>query len=298
MSDCRVAEAQASRFPLTGIRSATTAPQEGLIDRARAVLSSDERVLAAYLVGGFAVGTADAWSDVDLQVIVADEATDDLKTSWPTLVGQMAETAHIRPFGFGIGGICITPEWLHFDVVFHPVSSIDARNIQGMVPLLDKAGLLPAHPVPRPFRQGDPFFPEAAVDMFLYMLGNMVTVVGRNDPVPATNGVIMVRDIALVGLLLAERGWATTREHTVGNPFPFTKRLRSYLTDEQNMLLASLPPLEPTVDSAIGGYLAMARIFLPRGRRLAAQTDQPWPEAYERASVSYFERSLGVVIGA
>jgi hypothetical protein len=48
---------------------------------------------------------------------------------------------------------------------------------------------------------------------------------------------------------------------------------------------------------AIEGYLALARIFLPRGRRLATQTDHPWPEAYERASVSYFERSLGVVIG-
>ncbi|HXQ19914.1 MAG TPA: nucleotidyltransferase domain-containing protein [Acidimicrobiales bacterium] len=290
-------DARVSRFPLTGVRSATTAPQEAFIERAREALSSDERVLAAYLVGGFAVGTADAWSDVDLQVIVADEAADDIKASWPTLVGQMAETADIRPFDFGIGGICITPEWLHFDVVFHSASSIDAKNIEGMVPLVDKAGLLPDHPVPRPHRHGDPFFPQAAVDMFLYMLGNMVTVVGRNDPIPATNGVIMVRDIALVGLLLAERGWATTREHASGNPFPFTKRLCSYLTEEQNMLLASLPPLEPTVDSAIEGYLALARIFLPRARRLAARTVHPWPEAYERASVSYFERSLGVVIG-
>jgi hypothetical protein len=29
----------------------------------------------------------------------------------------------------------------------------------------------------------------------------------------------------LVGLMLAEQGWATTREHSFGNPFPFTKRL-------------------------------------------------------------------------
>jgi hypothetical protein len=130
--------------------------------------------------------------------------------------------------------------------------------------------------------------------MFLYMLGNMVSVVGRNEPVPATNGVIMVRDIALVGLLLAEQGWRGTREHSAGNPFPFTKRLRGYLTDEQNALLASLPPLEPTIDSAIDGYLALARVFLPRAHRLAEQTGHPWPQAYEDASVAYFERSLGV----
>jgi hypothetical protein len=97
--------------------------------------------------------------------------------------------------------------------------------------------------------------------------------------VPATNGVIIVRDIGLVGLLLAKQGWASTREHTFGNPFPFTKRLRTYLTDEQNQLLLSLLPLVPTIDSVIDGYLALARAFLPRARRLAEETRSNWPAA-------------------
>jgi hypothetical protein len=199
--------------------------------------------------------------------------------------------------GSSPAAFCITADWLHFDVVFRPRSMVNPAMVEGMLPLLDKAGLLPERPVGRPDRREGRFFPEAAVDMFLYMLGNMVSVVGRNEPIPATNGVIMVRDRALVGLLLAEQGWRSTREHTAGNPFPFTKRLRTYLTDEQNDLLASLPPLELTIDSAIDGYLALARVFLPRARRLAAETGHPWPEAYERASVRYFERSLGVRIG-
>jgi hypothetical protein len=206
--------------------------------------------------------------------------------------------ASARPFPFATGGLCITPEWLHFDVVFRTRSEVDPAKMEGMSPLLDKAGLLPRHPVPRPERREAPFFPEAAVDTFLYMLGNMVSVVGRNEPVPATNGVIMVRDIALVGLLLAEQGWRSARGHSFGNPFPFTKRLRGFLTEEQNVLLASLPPLEPTIDSAIDGYLALARIFLPRARRLAEQTGHPWPQEYEDATVAYFERSLGVRIEA
>ena len=40
----------------------------------------------------------------------------------------------------------------------------------------------------------------------------------------------------LFGLLLAECGWRSTREHIAGNPFPFTKHLRGYLTDEQSAL--------------------------------------------------------------
>jgi hypothetical protein len=71
-----------------------------------------------------------------------------------------------------------------------------------------------------PGRRGEPFFPAAAVEMFLYMLGNMVSVVGRNEVVPGTNGVVMVRDIALVGLLLAEQGLATTREHSPATRSP------------------------------------------------------------------------------
>jgi hypothetical protein len=283
-----------SRYSLEGVRAATTAPQEALIARARDVFAADDRVLAAYLVGGFAVGQGDAWSDVDLQCLVRDEAAEDLAATWRDVADAIAPTAHIQPFGRGTGGVCITPDWLHFDVVFNPASSVDPKKLEGMVPLVDKVGLLPKEPVPSPNRRGEPFFPLTTVEHFLYMLGNMVSVVGRNELVPATNGVIIVRDIDLVGLLLAEQGWATTRQHAFGNPFPFTKRLRTYLTDEQNTLLLSLPPLVATIDSVIEGYLALARAFLPRARSLAERTGSSWPAAYEAASVSYFESSLGV----
>ena len=190
----------------------------------------------------------------------------------------------------------ITADWLHYDVVFIAAADLDAARLEGMVPLFDKAGVLPPTPVPRPDRRGEPFFPEGAVLQFLYMLGNMVSVVGRDEPVPLSNGVMLVRDMCLVRLLLAERGWETTREHSFGNPFPFTKRLRGYLTDEQNAVLESLPPVEATIDSGIEGYVALARVFLPRARDLAARTGAAWPAAYEAASVGYFERMLGATL--
>jgi hypothetical protein len=283
-----------SRYSLVGLRAATTAPHEALIQKAIEVFRQDDRVLAAYLVGGFAVGSGDAWSDVDLQCTIRDDAQESIKDSWRALVHAIAPTAYIQPFGFGVGGMCITPDWLHFDVVFNPLSAIDPKTVEGMVPLLDKEGVLPAAPVPRPSRQGNPFLPLPAVQHFLYMLGNVVSVIGRNEMIPASNGVILVRDIDLVTLLLAEQGWTSTREHTQGNPFPFTKRLRGYLTDEQNTLLLSLPPLVATIDSVIDGYVALAQAFLPRARRLAMETGTPWLFDYEAASVGYFERSLGV----
>ncbi|HUQ63310.1 MAG TPA: hypothetical protein VM121_06135 [Acidimicrobiales bacterium] len=289
-----------THYSLAGVRQASTSPHEALIARAVEVLSNDDRVLAGYLVGGFAVGLGDAFSDVDLQCCIRNEAANDLRSSWRDLVSQIAPLVHAQPFGgpMGgpIGGLCITPEWLHFDIVFNAQSAIDPRTVEGMVPLFDKADLLPDHPVARPDRRGEPFLPPAAVGHFLYMLGNVVSAIGRNEVIPAMNGVIMIRDIALVGLLLAEGGLATTREHVMGNPFPFTKRLRPYLTEEQNTLLESLPPLAPNLDSIIDGYVALAEAFLPRAKRLAAATGAPWPAEYEEASVAYFERMIGVAL--
>ena len=282
-----------SQYSLAGVRSATTLPQQELVLRVIDVLGRDPRVLAGYLVGGFAVGQGDAFSDVDMQFLVDDGALEGLSGTWQSLFDGIAPPAHVQPFPGAVGGSVITAEWLHYDVVFHAAGTVDAAGVEGMVPLFDKAGLLPPDGVPRPERRGEPFFPEAAVQHFLYMLGNMVSVVGRDEPIPLSNGVTMVRDMCLVRLLLAEQGWETTREHTFGNPFPFTKRLRAYLSDEQNRLLESLPPVAATIDSGIDGYVALARAFLPRARALAAATGATWPAAYEAASVGYFERMLG-----
>src|SRR5271155_1300620 len=132
-----------SSFSLAGIREATSRPQTELIERVVEVAARDERILAAYLVGGFAVGTGDAWSDVDVQFIVRDDAEEDLRASWSEVANELAPAAHVQPFGSVIGGLCITPEWLHYDLVFNPRSKVDPRTVEGMVPLVDKAGLLP-----------------------------------------------------------------------------------------------------------------------------------------------------------
>ena len=229
-------------------------------------------------------------------MLVADEAAQEITETWIDLIQRITPTVHIQAFGTlspnaprqgpMAGGLCITPEWLHFDVVFHAAGSVDAHAIEGMVPLFDKAGMLLAEPTRRPDRQGDPFFPEGAVLMFLHMLGNVVAAIGRDEPVPASNGVMMMRDISLVGLLLAEQGLTSSRQHTFGNPFPFTKRLRRYLTEEQHALLEGLPPVCASIDSAIDGYVALAEVFLPRAERLATATGARWPAEYAQASIA------------
>ena len=87
-----------SRYSLAGIEHATTAPHEAFIAKAREVLSEDERVLAAYLVGGFAVGMGDAFSDVDLHIVITDEAAYELAESWRYFVQHIAPTVSAEAF--------------------------------------------------------------------------------------------------------------------------------------------------------------------------------------------------------
>lgn len=133
----------------------------------------------------------------------------------------------------------------------------------------------------------EPYFPAPVVDWFFYMLGNLAAVVGRNEPVLGTNGVISIRDTALVPLMYAETGVVRTG----GN-----KRLTPFLSHEQRVALERLPPVSPTLRSVIEGYASVAEEFVRRGRALAQAVDAPWPTELEEATSMHLLRSIGRAI--
>jgi len=280
-----------SRYPLTGIRAASTDPQRALLDRAAAVLRDDPRVLASWLVGSFATGEADPFNDVDVHSCVDDAASEALRgEGWKDVLHRITQTVMATTFppGLSIGGYALTPDWVHLDLAFYPRSSFDASRLVGMRPLFDKTGsLLSDGPIPRPPTQGEPYFPADAVDLFFYLFGNLITVLGRGEVVVATNGIVSIRDHCLVPLLLGERGIRRSGGQ---------KRLNPFLSPEQRQLLESLPPIIPTVDAIVGCELALARIFIRRGRAPAATTGAAWPAELEAATVAHVGRGLGIAI--
>ena len=151
-------------------------------------------------------------------------------------------------------------------------------------PLFDRAHLLDQVPPAAPVHV-EPWFPREAVDWFFYMLGNIVTVVGRDDAALAMLGVLTVRDTCLVPLLLAERG--VVRRGGV-------KRMNYWLSPEQRQLIESVPPLVATVDSVVDAQLHLARIFIQRGRALALRVGAEWPAGLETATLRHVESGLGI----
>ncbi len=275
-------------YSLAGIRAMTTEPQLALLDRVVEALRGEPRVAAAWLVGSFALGNADAFSDLDVHCLVADEDAESLSRDWLDLVRAVTPVVTMMPFRTGtLGGSVITPEWLHLDVAIHRASTLDVATLAGMAPLFDRTGRLPAGPVPLPPEDRRPHFPHDVVQWFFYLFGSLVVVVGRNEPAWAMNGVITMRDAGLVPLMMAENG---TRR--IGG----NKRLNPFLTPEQREVLRSLPPIAPTIDSVVAAEVAIARDFIPRGRALAARVGAEWPAALEEATVRWVERGIGVTV--
>lgn len=243
--------------------------QEDLIARATAVVRADERIQAAWLAGSFAAGTADEYSDVDLHCLV------DSPLNWRELAERIVPDAVLYDAIPGVdGGVVITPEWLHLDVVL--------RQRQGFVApprfrtLLDRVGALGEPPTPEEDRE--PYFPLDKVNLYFYFLGNLKVVLGRGELLLLMNGSVLRRDVGLIPLMLAENGVRKSDG---------AKRLNRYLTQEQLDFLYALPPLETTVESCVHFDRLVATEVIRRGRALAAKTNSVWPDALEAATLRY-----------
>ena len=259
-------------------------PQRTLIERAKAVAADDDRILAAWLVGSFATGQADTYSDVDLHCLIRDDRADWFREHWADTATAMAGPLVLaRPIPGVIGGVCITPDWQHLDLILHPRSQLDPRTVTGLTPLYDSGDLLPKHTKPRTIAE-EPYFPDRTITLFLYYLGNLPVGVGRGELVHTHGGVFTWREL-LIDVMLAENGI----RHRGGN-----KRLNPYLTGEQRQILESMPIPGMEMDQILDYLHMITREILRRGKALARRAATPWPQDLEDAAMANVRRQLGV----
>jgi hypothetical protein len=260
-------------------------PQRNLIERAKVVAADDGRILAAWLVGSFATGQADAYSDVDLHCLISDESADWFREHWAETATAMAGPLVLaRPIPGTIGGVCLTPDWLHLDLILHARSEFDPHTVAGLEPLYDSSGdLLPKQTKPRTIVE-ETYFPDRTISLCLYYLGNLPVGVGRGEVVMMHGGVVTWRDL-LIEVMLAENGI----RNRGGN-----KRLNPYLTDEQRRTLESIPIPGMHMDHILDYLQVITREILHRGKALALRTATPWPQDLEDAAMANVQRHLGL----
>lgn len=258
-----------------------------VIERARTLLPADDRVLAVYLIGSHGSGEADEFSDVDVHCVVTDESLPWFDQHWTeplaTIAGPLVFTDGVPGL---IGGLGITADWLHVDLFITSPATFDRRQYDGVRVLFDRDGShFPAGDQPREGgRPGTPYWPDRAVSLFLYFLGNLVTVLGRDERIVANQGLGAVRD-QLIAVMLAERGVRRTGG---------AKRLNAFLSAEQRQCLEAMPPAGHEPADLIAANQYLCREFIRRGTALAAATGHPWPQAFVDATLAHLRRHFGV----
>lgn len=248
-----------------------------------AACEKDPTILAAWVGGSLARDTADDWSDIDLHLLVGHpEEFESGIADWfaRTMPAVLADEIPGVPDGF----IFVTPEWLHVDVIVHGSQDFSQDEFPARV-LLDPLGLVRDIPASAEQMVGEPYVPHDQIQLYLYFMGVTVTVIHRREWFALAQGAAGFRDSLLIPLMLAENGVSKTDG---------AKRLNRYLTAEQIKALHAIPPIGADPEQLISAHTAIAREYLARARRLVAALDEPWPTAFEQASIDLWRRELGI----
>lgn len=120
--------------------------REAVIARLREVVDADERIVACWLQGSLADGTADALSDVDAYLAVADAQFDPLYAARRELVARLGEVLVLSdgllPGLQAVNAILTGP--VKLDLFFERLSKLGEAQRPALRMLVDKAGLAPS----------------------------------------------------------------------------------------------------------------------------------------------------------
>jgi predicted nucleotidyltransferase len=262
----------------------TTTAQQRLIDAVLRTLQGDERVASLWLSGSLGKDQADAFSDVDFVVAVADTTGFELVNEYARDLSAIADVVHARAL-FGRIVTAMTRDLDRFDLFFvseAELASVDAAAVK----CLFARGA--ARPAGSAAARAEPSKLEANIGEFLRVLALAPVVIGRGEYLLGVDGAMLLRRMA-IETMLEENGVTSAMRGGV-------LKLNRFLTAEQRAALDTLPPLAATRASVIEAHGALARIFLSRARTLAAARGVTWPESFEQAVRSALARELDLAI--
>lgn len=262
--------------------------QQILIKRITAVLSGDAAVDAIWLAGSLGQGGGDAFSDVDMLVLVADGNAPAVAERYAGDLSAIAKTVLVNTIAGRVVN-AVTADWDRFDLTFIEPGELDRYDGSKLSPLFNTSGREPPIQDPRVYRT-HPQTLNRLVAEFFRVLGLSVVALGREEYLVCLMGTDLLRRMTLDlmleenGIDPAERGGALRR-----NPF---------LTAEQREALEALPVVAAKRESIMAVNTALAEIFLPRAKRLAADIAMDWPHALEDATRRHLHTNLKMTFGA
>ena len=154
-----------------------------VINRFITACQADERVVAAFLGGSYAGGTADAYSDLDLGVITTDEGYEDFFAGREAFIRLLGEPVFHEDFGSAMTLFFIFSDGIECELAFGRESRFDHLHSGPYRVLLDKKRILagavfPWH-APTPTEQVETL--RRLVYWFWHDLSHFITAMGRGQ---------------------------------------------------------------------------------------------------------------------
>jgi hypothetical protein len=228
------------------------------------LLAARDEVRAVWLAGSVGRGSADAGSDLDLIVTVADAAFDDLAdpSVWAPLDPLLCLDLPFLPGA----AVITTREGLRLDVVLERVSDLASTPYRRRLVVLDRDGLeVPDEdPLPGP----DPrVLHDLVVELLRQSAIFPAAVIARGDWLLGQESVISYR--SLLYRIFVE----------ANQPLPpmGVKQWSSRLTPGQRDMLAGLPLPSPDRDSVVACIVEVRRALRTHGRAAVEAAGGTWP---------------------
>jgi hypothetical protein len=249
-----------------------------LWERTQAVLGADDRVISVVLSGSVGAGTADRWSDLDLQVVVEADTYDAFLRDRAMWLGEITPTVFARtpiaPFILNT----ITDDGLTFDLAIYAGRGPGPFS----PPSTYSVGLLSG----RRFDDVGDALEYAVAEQLRGLAGPFISLLQRDEHLFHLTGVPHILG-SLTTVFLAE----------TESPPP-TKHWNRTFTPEQRAAVATLPPVSATRDGLIGFGLGVAELVVRRARPLYPRYSLRWPTELATVAARRVDENLGIDISA
>src|SRR5688572_1044786 len=250
-----------------------------ILDRFIAACRSDERILAAFLGGSYARGTADRYSDLDLYIIISDAAFDDFNTRRMEFLRLLGQPVFAEDFGIADQVFCFFffANGAEGELGFGRESEYASMHGGPYLVLVDKKDMLAG--VEFPGAQADPVEQTEKLRRLVYWfwhdLSHFITAMGRGQLWWAQ------------GQLEALRRYCVNLARMRNNFSDLESVDEPYFKIDKSMPVEQLAALEETFcpmekDAMLKSGLRLVRVYRELAVPLARAHDIAYPEALER----------------
>ncbi len=284
-------------------RTKDTRAQEALIAHAGEVLAEEPRILAAWLEGSFASGSADPWSDVDLHIAVRDEDWDAVFADRLSLLGRIGPV-----LGHGEASLPWAAHLVFANLAGPVRVDLYMEKLSGLGAALRKDQprvLFDRGSVSESLKLN--WNPEVLARLRLLQLtqgyffgsGWPVRLAGRGEwATQFANAVVIVNQFLIPAILLQEDDAQFFREAFHNERFlsPARRRKVNALMGQVREAFAGIERGEVRGDAVARAYEAVIGAIYREMRGACAKFGVAYPEEAEREMRDYYRRELGMEI--